>query len=178
MSSAVVAQTPSCPRMWRNASSRCLAAFGRPILFGATQNATRALTGRSLDDAAPRQAVRDELGAALHALGDERRVMISHRLVERQDRRDAVFLKHRKDAKNSDPVAVFVVAPAADIGELRLVAVAAAACPGSSVWIGGRSRLPCLNLSRFCRVRRTTEPVRSIGDRCHPFEERSSRPSI
>jgi hypothetical protein len=32
------------------------------------------------------------------------------------------FVEHGEDAKNPDPVAVFVVAPAADIGELRLVA--------------------------------------------------------
>src|SRR5882672_3230721 len=34
MSSAVVFHTPSWPRMYRRASSRCLAAFGRPILCG------------------------------------------------------------------------------------------------------------------------------------------------
>jgi hypothetical protein len=35
---------------------------------------------------------------------------------------DAVFVEQRQDAKNSDPVAVFVLAPATGIGELRLVA--------------------------------------------------------
>ena len=74
-----------------------------------------------MDDAPARQPVRDELGAALLALLDERRIVVGHRLVEREGRRDAVFVQHGENAKNPDPVAVFVVAPAADIGELRLV---------------------------------------------------------
>src|SRR4051812_7387317 len=58
----------------------------------------------------------------LWALLDERRIMVGNRLVERKGRGDAVLVEHGENAKNPDPIAVFVVAPAADIGELRLVA--------------------------------------------------------
>ena len=68
-----------------------------------------------------RQPVRDEFGAALLALLDERRIMVGHRPVEREGWRDAVFIQHCEDAKDPDAVAVFVVAVTADIGELRLV---------------------------------------------------------
>ena len=51
----------------------------------------------------------------------EGRIVVGHRLVEREGRGDAVFIKHGKDAENSDPIAVFVVAVAADVGKVRLV---------------------------------------------------------
>jgi hypothetical protein len=75
-----------------------------------------------MDDAATRQPVRDELGATLLAFHDQRRVIVGHRLVERQGRSDPVFVEHVQDAEDADAVAVFVVAVAADIGKLRLVA--------------------------------------------------------
>ena len=74
-----------------------------------------------LNDAPARETVRDELGAALPALVDQERVVVGDRLVERQGWLDAVFVEHGEDAENPDPVAVFVVAVAADVGELRLV---------------------------------------------------------
>src|ERR1700730_16019582 len=75
-----------------------------------------------MNDAPARQPVRNEFGAALLALLDERRIMVGHRLIQRESRRDAVLIQHGENTKNPDPVAVFVVAVAADIGELRLIA--------------------------------------------------------
>src|SRR5215472_632109 len=98
MSSAVVAQTPSCPRI---TDILALLVFGHA----------------DVDDPPPRQPVCDKLGAAPLALLDERRIMIGHCLVERQGRCDAVLIQHGENAKNPDAVAV-----TADIGELGLVA--------------------------------------------------------
>jgi hypothetical protein len=75
-----------------------------------------------MNDAPAREPVLDEFGAALLALLDEERIMVGDGLIERQCWLDAVFVEDGKDAEDPDPVAVFVVAVAADIGELRLVA--------------------------------------------------------
>ncbi len=75
-----------------------------------------------MDHAPARETVRDELGIALLALLDQERVMIGYGLVEREGGLDAVFVEHGENAKDPDPVAVFVVAVAADVGKVRLVA--------------------------------------------------------
>ena len=46
-----------------------------------------------MDNAPARHPVRDEFGAALLALLDERRIVVGHRLVEREGRRDAIFIR-------------------------------------------------------------------------------------
>ena len=74
-----------------------------------------------MDDAPPREAMRDELGIALQALFDQVRIMVGNGFVERQGRLDAVLVQHGKDAKDPDAVAVLVVAVAADVGKARLV---------------------------------------------------------
>src|SRR6516165_5659036 len=74
-----------------------------------------------MDDAPPREAVRDELGAALLAFLDQEWVVVGNGLVERQGRGDAVFVEHCEDAKDPDPIAVLVVAVAADVRKVRLV---------------------------------------------------------
>jgi hypothetical protein len=48
--------------------------------------------------------------------------MVGHRLVEREGRGNAVLVQHGENTKNPNPVAVFMIAVAADIRELRLVA--------------------------------------------------------
>ena len=75
-----------------------------------------------MDDLPARQPVRDELGVALQALLDQERIVVGDGLIERQGRFDAVLVQHGEDAEDPDPVAIFVVAVAADVGELRLVA--------------------------------------------------------
>src|SRR6266446_4389406 len=82
---------------------------------GADVLALLVLGHADMDDAAAREAVRDELGVALLALLDQKRVVVGDGLVERQGWGDPVSVQHGKDAENPDPVAVFVVAVAADI---------------------------------------------------------------
>src|ERR1700730_959870 len=59
--------------------------------------------------------MRDELGVALLALLDQERVVVGDGLVERQDGLDTVLVQHDEDAKDPDPIAILVVAIAADI---------------------------------------------------------------
>src|SRR3979411_1976897 len=61
-----------------------------------------------MDDAPARQAMRDELGPALLALPDEKRVVIGDSLGERQRRLDSVSVQRGEDAEDPDPIAVFV----------------------------------------------------------------------
>jgi len=69
-----------------------------------------------------REAVRDELGAALPPLLDQERVVVGDGLIESKSGPDAELIQHGKNAKDPDPIAVFVVAVAADIRKCRLVA--------------------------------------------------------
>jgi len=65
--------------------------------------------------------MRDKLGFALQAFFDQVGVVVGDGFVERQGRLDAILVQHCQDAKDADPVAVFVVAVTADIGKARLV---------------------------------------------------------
>ena len=71
-----------------------------------------------VDDLAARQTVRDELGVALLALLDQERVVVGDGLIESQGGLDAVLVQHGENAEDPDPVAVLVVAVAADIGKV------------------------------------------------------------
>src|SRR6516225_4036463 len=110
---------------WKSGPDQPIGRF--PVAFSTASMESRirpflVLGHADMDDAPPREAVRDELGTAPLAFLDQERVVVGNGLVERQGRGDPVFVQHGEDAKDPDAVAVLVVAVAADVGKARLVA--------------------------------------------------------
>ncbi len=120
-----------------------------------------------MDEAAAREAVSNELGAALPPFGDEDRIVVGDRLVQRQRRGDPVLVQQIEDPENADPVAVFVVAPAADIGKLRLVAGPQPSGPPIGLMAtgvpGGTSQSQCSRLTMTASATRAAPGQRSGG---------------
>jgi hypothetical protein len=75
-----------------------------------------------MNDLPSRKAVSDEFSASFVAFLDQRRIVVGHRLIERQGRRYAIFVQHRQNTEDTDTVPILVVAVTTDVGEGRLVA--------------------------------------------------------
>ena len=96
------------------------------------------------------------------ALLDQERVVVGDGLIEREGWRDAVFVQHGEDAEDPDPVAVFVVAVAADIGK-RAGWLPVHSPSGPPIGLTGKGVLGGTSQSQCSRLTMTASATRALS---------------